>query len=369
MKKLLITSLTLMLIVSCKKEKEKQDTAEEKKENVTYFYVGTYTDKESRGIYRYALSEDGSLEKQKLLAATENPSFLSYTADKAYLLAVNENETGTVESYQITPDSLVFINRSSSGGAHPCFVTTTPDNYVLTANYTGGNTGLLKLDANGKLSDLLDIHQHHGDTLNARQTGPHAHSVWVQPDRSLVEVDLGTNQLWFSEIKNDSLIAKAPATLDMNPGDGPRHMTFHPNGTYAYVINELSSSIVTLKKNAEDKWEKQSTISTLPADFKGDSYCADIHISSDGQYVYGSNRGHNSIAIFKVEENGELMNIGFDSVRGDWPRNFALSPDQDFLLVANQNSNNIIAFKRDQTTGLLTYVSEVAAPSPVCILF
>lgn len=374
--KLLIVGITLIFLFGCKQNKEEKitNTIERQAERLrqTRFYIGTYTDKDSRGIYSYSLLNDGSLQKNKLLAETENPSFLTFSKDRQYVLAVNENEKGTVESYKIKNDTLLFVNRSLSGGAHPCFITTTNNNYVLTANYTGGNTGLLKLQNDGSLSELLTIHQHEGKMLDHRQDGPHAHSVWTAPGKKdIIEVDLGTNELLFSVIdeKKDSIIPKSPARLKMNPGDGPRHMAFHPNGKWAYVINELSNTINILSEDEKENWKLVSSVSTLPEGYTLESYCADIHISSDGKFVYASNRGHNSIAIFKVEENGSLENVGFESVRGDWPRNFSLSPDEEFLLVANQRSNSIVSFKRDKTSGLLTYVEITEAPSPVCILF
>ncbi|UNY99745.1 lactonase family protein [Zhouia spongiae] len=368
MKKLLITGLAISFIAGCKTENKETSP---KENNITAeFYVGTYTDKESKGIYSYSLSEDGSLVKNKLVAASENPSFLSYSSGKKYVLAVNENEKGTVESYKREKDSLLFISRSTSGGAHPCFVTATNDGYVLTANYTGGNTGLLQLGAHGELSELLDIHQHSGKGKDARQDSAHAHSVWILPDqKGLIEVDLGTNQLWFSSIENGSISPGDPATLDMNAGDGPRHITLHPAGKRAYVLNELSSTIVTIMLNDQGIWEKGTAVSTLPDDYSGESYGADIRISSDGKFIYASNRGHNSIAIFKVGPAGNLTVVGYEPVRGNWPRNFSLSPKEDFLVVANQHSNNIVSFQRDKTTGLLTYTASVNAPSPVCILF
>ena len=342
-----------------------------------YFYVGTYTDGESDGIYKYKLNYDGSLDSIGLVAITENPSFLALSSDKKYLVTCNEINSadgqGTVESYKIDGDSLTFINRSLSGGAHPCFVAIEDKGYVLTANYTGGNIGLLKLNDNGELSLLLDVEQHYGEGDTERQDKPHAHSVWLVPNTDeVISVDLGTNELWFSKIDSISnkLTPENPQKLSLEKGAGPRHLSFHPKQNFIYVLNELNSTISLVRKNDIGNYEILNTISTLPIDFVDKNTCADIHVSSDGKFLYASNRGHNSIAIFNIDdENGELSIIGFESTMGDGPRNFTLSLDGKFLLVANQNTNNIVSFKRNIENGELVFVSEVNAPKPVCLLF
>ncbi len=363
-----------LILANCQTKKEKPN---EKEEVVTSFFVGTYTDTISKGIYTYSLSENGKLEKIGLAAVSENPSFLTKSIDNNYLLAVNETNSldgsGTIESFLINGDSLSFISRSSSGGAHPCFVTVNNNGDVLTANYTGGTVGLLKLNTEGELSDLLDIQKHTGKGTKKQQNAPHAHAAWFEANNnSIISVDLGTNELWFSKI--DTLQQKfqfsEPNTLKLDTGAGPRHLSFHPNGKWIYVINELNNSISLVKKSDKQIFEKTASFSTLPDGFDKDSFCADIHISSDGHFLYASNRGHNSLAIFKInKEDGHLKLIGHESVKGDWPRNFSLSPNEDYILVANQRSNNIISLKRDKNTGLLTFIDEIEAPSPVCILF
>lgn len=340
------------------------------------FYVGTYTDGESQGIYTYALNSDGELEKLKLVAESDNPSYLAFSKDRKFLLAVNEikNEEGVgmVSSFKIQGDSLVLINQQSSAGAHPCFIAVNDLNYVITANYSSGNTGLLKLNDNGKLSEVLDTQQHTGKGSHKRQDAPHAHSVWFYPSQmDVVAVDLGTNQLWFSSIDSSSntLQTKSPETLGLNPGDGPRHLAIHPNKKWIYVLNELSSTVTLITHDEPDGFVKAKSTSMLPNDFNKENTGADIHISNDGRFLYASNRGHNSIVIYEIRDHGELIVVGHEPVRGDGPRNFSLSPDGSFLLVANQHSNNIISFKRDSDTGLLEFVDEIQAPNPVCLLF
>lgn len=369
--KIYFALLSILILVSCKTTKEKP-----MEENKSYsFYVGTYTDSESKGIYKYLLKEDGTLKYVGLVATSENPSFLAMSADKKFLVAINEianDGVGTVESFLVENDSLTFINRSSSGGAHPCFVSINEAGYVLTANYTGGNVGLLKLNSDGDLSVLLDLQQHSGSGGTERQKEPHAHSVWFEPNsNNVISIDLGTNELLFSHLDTEAqrLLPSNPHKIKMEFGAGPRHLVFHPNSKWIYVVNELNSTITLLKKSDSDKYETSVSVSTLPVGYREPNTCADIHISSDGKFLYASNRGDNSIAIFEVAHNGSLNLVGHESTRGDGPRNFSLSPDDEYLLVANQHTKNIISFKRDKTTGLLNYVSEIKAPTPVCILF
>ncbi len=379
--KLFQTLVIATLIISCQTKKPETKVVEKDSEIETKtepqpFFIGTYTDSLCKGIYKYSLAQDGSLKRLGLAAVSDNPSFLTRSADNKYILAVNEinsqDGAGTVESYALENDSLVFISRSPSGGAHPCFVSTNDTGYILTANYTGGNVGLLKLNAKGEISDLLDLQQHSGKGVTERQDAPHAHSAWFEPNsNAIISVDLGTNELWFSHLDTvqQKLVASDPKTLKMAPGDGPRHLTFHPNNKWIYVVNELNGNVALLEKN-KGVLTVKSVISTLPEDYEEPNTCADIHISSDGKFVYASNRGHNSIVIFKVnEQDGTLTFIAHESTRGNGPRNFSLSPDEAYLLVANQLTQNIISFKRDKTTGKLEFVDEIEAPNPVCILF
>ncbi|MFT5749001.1 MAG: 6-phosphogluconolactonase [Ancylomarina sp.] len=362
-----------MVLTGCKTTKKEiqQDS------NSYSFYVGTYTDKKSEGIYKYKLDKDGHLKSLGLVAKSENPSFLAMSDDRKYLLATNEisneAEVGTIESFSVLNDSLSFINKSTTGGAHPCFVSINPSGYVLTANYSGGNVGLLKLNSKGELSSLLDIQQHSGKGIGDRQQAPHAHSAWFESsNNSVISVDLGTNELWFSQL--DTSLQKLrdidPYKLKMAVGAGPRHLAFHPNYKWIYVLNELNSTVSLVLKTDKHQYNKNLSYSTLPKAYTEANYPADIHISSDGEFLYASNRGHNSIVIYSVNQsNGSLSLLNHESTHGKWPRNFTISPDGKFLLVANQYSNNIVSFKRDKSTGLLNYVAQIEAYSPVCILF
>ena len=363
---------TLVLLSSCNSDK----IDKKKMEKSSCFYVGTYTNGSSEGIYKYKLSENGKLDSVGLVAKSNNPSFLTLSKDNKYLLCCNEVNSvdgkGTVESYRIGKDSLEFVSRSSSGGAHPCFVTTNNDNVVLVANYTGGNVGLLKLKNKGCLSKLLDLQQHTAKNISERQDKAHAHSSWFIPgtDNKIVSVDLGTNELIFSEIIDEgSKFSTDKKVLTMVPGSGPRHLAIHKKG-WMYVVNELNSTVTQVVKNSKNEYEIEASISTLPSNFEGDSFCGDIHISLDGKFLYVSNRGHNSIAVFKINQgNGELSTVSFHNVKGSWPRNFTLSKNGNFLLVANQKTNNIVSFKVNKENGELTFVDEINAPIPVCLVF
>ncbi|WP_462317173.1 lactonase family protein [Marinilabilia sp.] len=370
MKKVYITLLPLIIffafwhgdIVKRKPEMKNQGTD---------FYVGTYTRKNSQGIYKYKLWSDGRMEDLGLAAKSENPSFITKSADNKYLIAVNENKKGIVESFKICKEGLKSLNKRSSGGSHPCFVTSTSDGCVLVANYSSGNIGFLEINNNGKLSALLDTQQHKGSGTHKRQEGPHAHSVWYNPhEENYISVDLGTNELIFLSINRDTkkLYKDVPPALKMETGAGPRHLSFHPTKNWIYVINELNATVSLIKKK-EGNYKLISSYSTLPEGFSGTKSCADIHISKDGKFLYASNRGHNSIAVFLIEADGSLLLLDIESTRGNGPRNFALSPDNKFLLVAHQHTDNIVSFKRDNKTGLLEYVSEVKAHTPVCLLF
>tara|TARA_R110002126_G_scaffold124451_3_gene266479 strand:+ start:53371 stop:54474 length:1104 start_codon:yes stop_codon:yes gene_type:complete len=367
MKKLSII-IVLTLIIGCK-------TSKMEEEKPTSFYVGTYTNGESEGIYKYQIDVTGFLSKIGLVAKTDNPSFLAKTNDNKTLITVaetDENGTGFVKSFAIEKDTLLFKSKSKSGGANPCFITVNDKNQVLVANYTGGNVGYLQIDNQSGLTNLLNVQQHTGKGTTSRQEAPHAHSTWFHPTKNeVISVDLGTNELWFSTIDTETneLVFTNQKKLKFNDGAGPRHITFHPNNKWIYVLNELNNTVALVKEKNE-MYFIDSSISMLPEGYTTYTKGADIHISDDGKFLYASNRGHNSIVIYKVDaEKGTLQLVGFEEVNGANPRNFSLSPDNKFLLVANQDTSTIVSFKRDVKTGTLTFVNQIAVPNPVCILF
>ncbi|WP_066221370.1 lactonase family protein [Formosa haliotis] len=368
--KTLLSIFSLILITSCNSNKSTNT-----KESLA-FYVGTYTSKNSKGIYKYALNTDGVFTKIGLVAKTENPSFLSFSSDKKHLIAANEIDLEGSESitcFSIKNDSLILKNSIPSGGTNPCFVTTNSDNYVLATNYSSGTVALASLQNDGLLTKVLDIQQHDGNGTTSRQEAPHAHSAWFEPNsNTIISVDLGTNQLWFSKIDSNTkaLNPVAPFKLDMAKGAGPRHLTFHPNNKWIYVLNELNNTVSRIEKSPDTTYHVKESISTLPENFSGNNTSADIHVSLDGKFLYTSNRGHNSIAIFKIDSTkGSLNPIGHESTKGLDPRNFSLTPNNNYIVVANQNSNNLVAFKRNKNEGTLMFTDEINAPTPVCVLF
>jgi 6-phosphogluconolactonase len=347
------------------------------------FYVGTYTEAGSEGIYRCGLDTGtGKLSDLKLAAKSDNPSYIALTEDNKYLLAVNEtidlkgNKMGYIESFSISNDgnTLIPVNKVSSGGAHPCYVSVNDEGYVLAANYTGGSVALFKLGDKGKLSPAADVQQHHGGGPNKqRQEGPHVHSAFFEPGTDRIFVaDLGTDAVSVYHIdKNKTqLVAAQNPEIKLNPGSGPRHLAFHPKKKILYVVSELSNSVSAISLNQDGSYTTIETVPAIPVDYKKSNTCADIHISKDGRFLYVSNRGLNTIAIFSVnQESGKLALIAQEPTKGENPRNFTLSPDENYLLVANQTTQNIVSYKRDKKTGKLTYVDQIKAHVPVCLLF
>ena len=363
-----------LFLFSCqmKKDKKAQDNLG------TPFFLGTYTTEESEGIYKYILKKDGTMKEQGVVAHIENPSYLAMTADKKFLVAVSKvdkNSMGIIHSFAIEGDSLKPLSICSSGGANPCFAEINSLGFVVVANYSGGSVGLSQINEKGVLAGLLDVQQHFGKGTTERQEAPHAHSARFFPENNtaLVIADLGINSILFSAIDTVSktLALNESMKKEMLAGAGPRHIAFHPHTKRIYIVNELNSTITVLEKPLKSNtYTNIFSISTLPEGFKESNFSADIHVSSDGKFLYASNRGHNSIVIYKiVQKNGTLELLGHESTKGKWPRNFSLSPDENYLLVANQHTNNIVSFKRGKTTGLLEYVSEIKAPAPTCILF
>jgi 6-phosphogluconolactonase len=219
---------------------------------------------------------------------------------------------------------------------------------------------------------VLDIAQHYGNGPNTeRQNEPHAHSSLFEPGgKRVFSADLGIDKVKVYEIKNEKLVPSKHHEIIMAPGAGPRHIAFHPHLNVLYVINELNCTITAVEMKNDGSFNTVETVNTLPVDFEPSFSCADIHVSPDGKFLYGSNRGHNSIAIFSInQKNGKLKVVGHESTRGKTPRNFTLTPSGDYLLVANQNSDNIISFKIDKETGKLEFADEIKAPKPVCLIF
>ena len=334
-------------------------------------YVGTYTNAESKGIYYYDFNiETGKLSNKKLAAEIENPSFLAFSTNKKLLYAVGEvnnfdsNSSGTVNAYAVTENgTLQFINKVSSNGAHPCHISLNNKNKTAAvSNYTGGTISIHKVDKNGNLNEAFQVINHNLDSVKS-----HAHSAKFL-NNNLFVADLGRDILaQYVENNNQQYVLEENYT--MKSGTGPRHFEITKDGAFIYVINELNSTVSVLKNNGKSYYKIQN-ISTLSDGYEGENSCADIHLSKNQTFLYGSNRGENTIVVYKRNiENGTLEKIQSVSVEGNWPRNFAIGPNGKFLLVANQRSNNISIFKIDQKLGKLSFLYNEAFDSPVCLLF
>lgn len=341
------------------------------------FYVGTYTSAGAKGIYLCSFdSENGEITQEKSFSGIENPSFVRLSPDKKYLYSVSEagDKGSFVYAYKREKNGdLIFLNKQSSNGNGPCHVDVSEDGkFVAVANYGGGTTSLYPVANNGALNEATTININKGNAQNEnRQSKPHAHSIKFSPfDNQVFSTDLGTDHLDIFQLENNELKKGGQSEVVMVSGAGPRHFDFHPNKEVLYVINELNSTVAVVKRE-DNVWLVKQNISTLPENFEGKSYCADIHISKDGKYLYGSNRGHNSIVVYKVNKKDQsLKNLGTVSVEGDWPRNFALTPDGNWMLVANQKSKDITVFKMNGKTGMPEFSGKkYSLPSPVCVEF
>jgi 6-phosphogluconolactonase len=346
-----------------------------------YLFIGTYTSNGSKGIYVYRFnSSTGKAEWVSNTEGVVNPSFLDIAPDKKHIYAVTEtarNNSGSVSSFSFdrTTGQLTFINKQPSGGDNPCYVQVSKSKkWLMVGNYSGGSLSALKINADGSLQPLSQSIQHEGKSINAqRQEKAHVHCTMFSPDQQFLFVpDLGLDKVMIYKFQSSDekpLQAAEQPFVSSVPGSGPRHFTFHPNGRFAYLIEEISGTVVgyTYKKG---KLGLIQRIPTHPANYTGNIGSADIHVSPDGKFLYASNRGdENTITIFSIDgRTGRLVLKGFQSTLGRTPRNFMITPDGKHLLAANQSTNNIVIFKRDKATGLLTATGEeIKIPSPVCL--
>jgi len=346
-------------------------------------YVGTYTTGKSEGIYGYLMDAySGQLSRFGSFKSV-NPSFLAIDRSRRYLYAVNEigdflgKPSGFVSAYAIDKlGKLRLLNEQATQGADPCYLSIDEKKRtLLVANYTGGNISVLPIRSDGTLGMLSELKQHEGSGPKEQQKGPHAHCIiFDRSQRHALAADLGIDKVMlyrFDRTTGKLTPGKQPFA-DLQPGAGPRHLTLHPNGKYLYAINELDSTMAAFKYDERDGTLAHiDTVSTLPGDFSGVSYCADVHVSSSGKFLYGSNRGHNSIVVFEIDQrSGKLKLVEHVSTEGDWPRNFAIDPSGKLLLVANQRSDNVVVFSIDAQTGRLKPTGHVEQiPSPVCLKF
>lgn len=347
-------------------------------------YVGTYTGKGSKGIYAFPFdAKTGKAGEPRLMAETESPSFVAISPNRKFLYAANEisnyegKSAGSITAYAIGPHGeLTLLNRETSGGSGPCFVTVDrTGKTVLVANYGGGSIETLPIGPDGRLGAPASFIQHHGSSVDKqRQEGPHAHSINVSPDdRYAFAADLGLDKIFIYRLdsKTSKLMPNVPAFGQVAPGSGPRHFAFHPDGRHAFVINEMASTLTAFDYNPKTGALKEiETVSTIPNPVPGNS-TAEVAVHPSGKWVYGSNRGHNSIAIFSFDAGtGRLKPVGHQPTGGRTPRNFALDPSGHFLLAANQDSGSITVFRVDSSNGHLTPTGQsIAVSMPVCVRF
>jgi 6-phosphogluconolactonase len=351
-----------------------------------FVYIGPYTEAKSKGIYVCRFDTgSGKLSAPMLAAEVSNPSFVAVHPNHRFVYAVSEvarydgQKSGYVSAFEIDRKTgkLSLLNQVSSRGGGPChLVVDKTGKNVLVANYGGGSVAVLPIKGDGRLGEASAFVQHSGSSVNPRrQAGPHAHCVALSPDNRFAFVaDLGLDKvlIYRFDAEKGSLVPNDPPFAKVNPGAGPRHLVLHPSGKYAYVINEIQSTVTGFTYNAErGSLEEFQTVSTLPAGFAGENSTAEVQLARSGKFLYGSNRGHNTIAVFSVDsQNGTLAPVEQTSTQGKIPRSFNLDPTGSFLFAANQDSNNIVVFRIDAKTGRLTPTGQVVEVfSPVCVDF
>jgi 6-phosphogluconolactonase len=346
-------------------------------------YVGTYTDGTSRGIYRLTFDPaTGTMTEPVLAVETKNPTFLALHPSGRFLYAVGEissfegAKTGAVSAFAVDPKTgdLTLLNQQSSAGTGPChLVVDKTGRNVLVANYGGGTVAVLPIGEDGRLKPASSVRVHEGSGPNkGRQDKPHAHGIYLDAaERFAFSPDLGADRVFvyrFDAAKG-TLEPHGAALLD--PGAGPRHAAFHPSGMYLYTINELLSTLSAFSYDAEKgALAPLQTVSTLPTGFSGTSWTAEVEVSRDGRFLYGSNRGDDSLAVFRVDgATGRLTPAGHAPIGGKYPRHFTIDPTGRFILAGHQNSGTIAVLQIDPATGLPALTgSTVKLDKPVCLL-
>ena len=326
-------------------------------------------------------AEGGDWQHVQTVPDVPNPSYLTLHPSGRFLYAVNEvgeldgKKGGAVSAFAVDPSTgkLTYLNRESTHGEDPCHLTVEPTGrLVLAANYTGGSVAVFRVRDDGSVSPSTDFHQHVGKSVNPeRQNVPHAHSINVDPSGQYAIVcDLGQDRVIVYRLDlADGKIAPH-GWIASEPGVGPRHLDFHPNGRFAYVIDEIGSTMTTYAWDAHGgHLEVLQHVSTLPEGTTVRSHTADVHVHPSGRFVYGSNRGHDSISLFGVDQaSGKLTPIGHESTQGKTPRNFALDLTGSYLYAANQGTSTVVAYRIDQETGKLSPTGQAfGVPTPVCI--
>ena len=355
-------------------------------------YIGTYTENilhgtgnvlhgKGKGIYTATLNTiTGKIIESRLEIAADNPSFLCISPEGKYLYAVNElkeykgQSQGSVSSYKIIEDKnrLEFLNKVPTKGTDPCYVVTSySGKSVAVTNFTSGSLCIFRVQADGSLAEELVFRQHRGASLDPiRQMGPHAHSaMFDKNDRYVYIPDLGLDEVVIYHYNEETTELLKVSSTYVKPGAGPRYCEMHPYLDICYLINELDSTIYTYKWNsANGELEFIQAVSTITDSHKKTNISAALHVTPDGKFLYGSNRGDDSIVIFSVDKNGKLRYVGHEASGGCTPRDFTIVADGAYLIVANQDSDNISVFKRNIETGKLTLSCKHSIPTPVCVV-
>jgi 6-phosphogluconolactonase len=350
-----------------------------------WVYLGSYANADDLGITLCKLDRtNGKLEKVKVFGGHRNPAFLAIHPSKKFLYASNEirdfkgGNAGAVTSFSVDAKTgqLTQLNQVSSKGAGPCHLTIDADGKtLLVANYGGGSVASYRIGEDGSLSEAVSFIQHEGSSVNERrQKGPHAHSINVDPaNKRAYAADLGLDKVLVYKLsKKGKLKPNDPPFAKTEAGGGPRHFNFHPSGKFAYLNLEMTSKVTAFAHDVKTGALKAiQTISTLPKDFTGNNSTAEIRVHPTGKFVYCSNRGHDSIAVFAIDQKtGKLTLVEQEPSGGKTPRNFCIDPSGAFLLAANQNTNNVAVFRVDAKTGALTPTgSSIDSPKPVCVRF
>jgi 6-phosphogluconolactonase len=343
-------------------------------------YIGTYTNGNSRGVYLCELDPStGELKNLGLAGEAKSPSFLALHPNGRFLYAVSEvGGEGAVIAFAIDPRThkLRQLNSQPSAGVGPCHVTLDrAGRHAFVANYGSGTIAALPIGTDGKLMPPFSTVQHEGSSVNKdRQAGPHAHAIYPSPDqRFVLSADLGVDKIFVYRLDSSgAFVANNPPFAAVDPGAGPRHLAFHPSGKWLYSINELASTVTVFAYDSErGALTSEQTVSTLPEGEQVDNTTAEIVVHPNGKYLYGSNRGHDSIAIFAIDQaNGRLTAIGHQPTGGHTPRNFAIDPSGGWLLAANQASGDITVHRIDAATGKLEATGQaVQIDAPVCVEF
>jgi 6-phosphogluconolactonase len=350
-------------------------------------YVGTYTNKtESKGIYAYRFdAATGKLADGALVAESKDPSFVAISPNGKYLYAVNEidnfngQQSGAVSAFAIDlkTTKLKLLNQVSTHGAGPCYVSLdSTGRWVLVANYDAGSVDTFEVQGDGSLSLVKGFVQHSGSSVDKqRQAGPHAHWIAVSPDnRFALAVDLGLDDVLVYKLEpvTGSLTPNTPPYAQLKPGSGPRHLAFHPNGKFAYVLTEMATTVTAFSYDGKKgSLTAIQTVPTLPKDYSGPTEAAEIAVHPSGKFLYASNRaGVDTITVFSIDAKGMLKQTQRVSTKGRTPRNFAIDPTGAYLLAANEETGNIVVFKIDPDTGALTPTGEeVKVSAPVSLAF